>query len=112
MRSKDPKVRYDDLVRHQRKKLQEYAAREIVYADDLLQWYKIKKREIPDDEYRAVAFWKNREWVRKPGALNMLYDLYVRVVHELPEPIPEIAFDCLAYRFRVYAVGLRQGGFD
>jgi hypothetical protein len=112
MRSKDPKVRYDDLIRHQRKKLEDYAAQGIRYADDLLWWYRDMKREIPDDEYRVVAFFKNREYLRKPGSLNLLYTLYIRIVAELPEATPEIAFDYLSYLFKMYAVALRQGGFD
>jgi hypothetical protein len=78
----------------------------------LLWWYRAKQREIPDDEYRAVAFFKNKEFQRKPGSLTLLYTMYGRVLRELPEPTPEIAFDYLAYRFRMYAVGLKQGGFD
>ena len=67
---------------------------------------------MPDDEYRGVSFFKNREDLRKPGSLTLLYSIYVRVIRELPEPTPEIALDYLAYRFKVYAVALREGGFD
>ena len=112
MRSRDPKARYDYLVRHERKELEEYAAKEIEYADDLLLWYRLKKREIPDDEYRAAAFFINREFLRKPGSLNLLYSTYARIIPELPKPTRETAFDYLAYRFRMYAAALKQGGFD
>jgi hypothetical protein len=50
MRSRDPDARYHEQVRRQRKVLEEYAAHEIEYADDLLMWYKIKKLDMPDDE--------------------------------------------------------------
>ena len=58
LRSRDLETRYHEQVRRQRKALEEYAAHEIEFADDLLLWYKIKKLDMPDDEYRAVAFLK------------------------------------------------------
>ncbi|MFP3041638.1 hypothetical protein LQZ19_07410 [Treponema primitia] len=112
MRSKDPETRYHDQVRKQRKALEEYAAHEIEWADDLLTWYRAKKMDMPDDEYRAVAFFKNHEYLRKPGSLTLLYSMYKRCMAELPEPTPEIAFDLLAFRFRMYAETLWQGGYD
>jgi hypothetical protein len=112
MKRRDPETRYKELLRKQNKELVEHATREIGFAGDLLEWYRLKKREIPGDEYRAVAFFLNREYARKPGALTLLYSIYSRMIQELPEPEPEIAFDYLAYRFRVYAIALRQGGFD
>jgi hypothetical protein len=112
MKRKDPETRYTELLRKQKKELAEYAAKEIGFAGDLLDWYRLKKREIPGDEYRGAAFFLNREYARKPGSLTLLYLIYVRMIQELPEPEPKIAFDYLAYRFRVYAIALRQGGFD
>jgi hypothetical protein len=112
MKRRDPETRYKELLRKQNKELEEYATSEIGFASDLLDWYRLKKREIPDDEYRGVAFFLNREYSRKPGSLTLLYSIYVRVIRELPEPVPEIAFDYLAYRFKVYADALRKGGFD
>jgi hypothetical protein len=98
-------------VRRQEKILEEFAGHEIEWADDLLLWYRTRKREIPDDEYRAVAFFKNREYLRKPGSLTLLYSLYQRMARELPPAAREIAFDLLAYRYHVYAVALEKGGF-
>jgi hypothetical protein len=31
---------------------------------------------------------------------------------ELPEPTPEIAFDLLAFRYKMYAEALWRGGYD
>jgi hypothetical protein len=106
-----PEERYRENIRHEQKILEEYAAHEIEWADDLLMWYRAKNREIPDDEYRAVVFFKNREYVHKPGSLTLLYSMYRRCLDELPELAQEIAFDLLAYRFKVYAVTLEKGGF-
>jgi hypothetical protein len=106
-----PEERYKDNIRKQQHILEEFAAHEIEWADDLLLWYRIRKQEIPDDEYQAAAFFKNREYVGKPGSLTLLYSMYQRCLDELPEPAKEIAFDLLAYRFKLYAVTLEKGGY-
>jgi hypothetical protein len=106
-----PGERYKENVRKQQHILEEFAAREIEWADDLLLWYRMKKREIPDDEYRAVAFFKNREYLHKPGSLTLLYSMYTRMAKELPPSTRETAFDLLAYRYHVYAVTLEKGGY-
>jgi hypothetical protein len=111
MRRKDPEERYRENIRHQQKILEEYAAHEIEWADDLLLWYRLKKQEIPDDEYRAVAFFKNNEYLRKPGSLTLLYSMYRRLIEELPEPTKETAFDLVAFRYKIYARTLDKGGF-
>jgi hypothetical protein len=107
-----PEERYKDNIRKQQQTLEEFAAHEIEWADDLLMWYRIKKLDMPDDEYRAVAFFKNREYLHKPGSLTLLYSMYLRCLDELPKPTKEIAFDLLAYRFKMYAVTLAKGGYD
>jgi len=111
MRIKDIEARYHDKVRHEQKILEDYAAHEIEWADDLLLWYKAKQRVIPDDQYRAVAFFKNREYLMKPGSLTLLYAMYRKLTQELPHPDKEIAFDWLAYRYTVYALALEKGGY-
>jgi hypothetical protein len=107
-----PEERYKDTIRKQQQILEEFAAHEIEWADDLLMWYRIKKLDMPDDEYRAAAFFKNREYLRKPGSLTLLYAMYLRCCRELPEYTREIAFDLLAFRFRMYAEVLKTGGYD
>jgi hypothetical protein len=106
-----PEERYKEKLFRQKKILEEFANHEIEWADDLLRWYRAKKREIPDDEYRAVVFFKNKEYLRKPGSLTLLYSMYRRMLEELPPATREIAFNLLAYRFHVYAVTLEKGGF-
>ncbi|GHU12353.1 hypothetical protein FACS1894161_0410 [Spirochaetia bacterium] len=112
MRKRDPEARYRERVGRQQKILEDFAAREIEWADDLLLWYRIRKQEIPDDQYRAVAFFKNREYLDKPGSLTLLHEMYLRCIRKLPEFAKEIAFDLLAYRFRMYAEVLKKGGFS
>jgi hypothetical protein len=111
-RRRTPEERYKDNIRKQQQTLGEFAAHEIEWADDLLLWYRVKKTDIPDDEYRAAAFFKNREYLHKPGSLTLLYEMYRRCCRELPEYTKEIAFDLLAFRFRMYAEVLKTGGFD
>jgi hypothetical protein len=108
----DPETRYKLNMRKQQKILEEFAAHEIEWADDLLLWYRLKKKEISDDEYRAVAFFKNREYLSKPGSLTLTYEMYLRCCRELPEYKREIAFDLLAFRFKMYAEVLNAGGFS
>jgi hypothetical protein len=110
MRKVDWAERYQYNIRRQRRALEEYAAHEIEWADDLLLWYRLRKQEIPDDEYRAVAYFKNKEYLGKPGSLTLLYSMYEQMMKELPPPTKEIAFDLVAFRFKMYAAGLEKEG--
>jgi hypothetical protein len=112
MRSRDPETRYRENIRHEQKILEEFAAHEIEWADDLLLWYRAKKLDMPDDEYRAASFFKNREYLMKPGSLTLLYSMYRQMLKELPPATKENAFDLLAYRYHAYAVTLEKGGFS
>jgi hypothetical protein len=112
MKRRTPETRYRENSRRQQNALEVFVTKEIEWADDLLLWYKLQKQEIPDDEYRAVAFFKNREFLMKPGSLTLLYKMYRRCIKELPPVTKEIAFDLLAYRFKMYAAVLKTGGFD
>ena len=111
MRRKSPEDKYRDKLRKQQKALEEFAAHEIEYADDLLLWYRVKKRDIPDDAYRGVAYFMNREFHKKPGSLTMLFRLYNQLKDELPPPTRELAFDLLSYRYKRYGQSLIEGGY-
>jgi hypothetical protein len=112
MRCRDPETQYRERLRHEQQALEDFAAHEIEFADDLLLWYKLKKHDIPDDEYRAVVFFKNREFRTKPGSLSLLFSLYQRMNRELPGVTKENAFYLLAYRYKMYAITLSKGGYD
>ncbi len=112
MKRQTAEDKYLERVKKQQKTLEEYAEHEIEFADDLLLWYKIRKQEIPDDEYRACAFFKNKEYLRKPGSLTLLYQMYLRCIRELPPSTKETAFDLLRYRYKVYTQVLEKGGFS
>jgi hypothetical protein len=112
MRRRTPEDRYYDNVRRQQRTLEEFAAHEIEWASDLLLWYRAKKQEMPEDEYRACAFFKNREFLHKPGSLTLLYSMYLRCCKELPEATKELAFDLLRYRYKLYARTLNERSFS
>jgi hypothetical protein len=112
MRRRTPEERYQYSIRKQQKTLEEFAAHEIEWADDLRLLYSLRKQDMPDDEYRSYAFFKNREYLRKPGALTLLYHTYLRCMKELPASTKETAFDLLCYRYRMYAHVLKSGGYD
>ena len=112
MKRRAPEKRYKDSLRKQQETLEEFSKHEIQWAEDLMYWYKIQKKEIPDDEYRACAFFLNKEYVRKPGSLTLLYEMYLRFYKELPQVTKENAFDILCFHFRMYAKVLKTGGFS
>ena len=107
-----PEERYQYSVRKQQKTLEEFASHEIEWAENLMYWYRLQKKDMPDDEYRACTFFENKEFLRKPGSLTLLYEMFLRCIRELPEVTKELAFDLLAYRFRMYANVLKAGGYD
>ena len=112
MRRRTVEEKYSYNIRKQRKTLEEYAEHEIEWADDLMHWYRLRKEEIADDEYRACAFFKNKEYQRKPGSLTLLYQMFLRCCSELPSVTKENAFDILRFRFKMYAQVLKAGGFS
>ncbi|MDR2542887.1 MAG: hypothetical protein LBC80_05495 [Treponema sp.] len=112
MRRRTPEERYRDNIRKQQITLEEFAAHEIEWADHLMLWYRLKKVDMPDDEYRACAFFLNKEYLRKPGSLTLLYEMYQRCYKELPQVTKENAFDILCFQFKMYAKVLKTGGFD
>jgi len=112
MRHRTQEERYLYNVRKQQATLEEFASQEIEWADDLMLWYSIRKEEMPDDQYRAVAYFKNNEYLRKPGSLTLLYEVFLQCIKELPEPTKETAFHLMAYRYKAYAMALKKGGFS
>lgn len=112
MRRRTIEEKYKDNIRKQQKTLEEYAEHEIEWAGDLIAWYRIRNEEIADDEYRACAFFMNKEYLRKPGSLTLLYEMYMRCFWELPQVTNENAFDILRFRFKMYAQVLKTGGYD
>jgi len=111
MKKFSPEERYKYNIRIQQKKLEDFAEHEIEWAGHLTKWYGRKKEDMPFDEYRACAFFLNKEYLRKPGSLTLLYELYLRFPNELPQITKENAFDILCFEFKMYAKTLEKGGF-
>jgi hypothetical protein len=112
VRRKTPEEKYQGRINKQDKKLEEFAIDQTEWAQNLIYWYGIKKMEIPDNEYRACAFFINKEYQRKPGSLTLLYYMNKRCFEELPKVTKENAFSYLAYQFKCYAEVLRTGGIS
>ena len=106
-----PEQRYQYNIRKQEKTLEEFAEQEVEWADHLMYWHRLRNEDMPDDVYLACAFLKNKEFLRNPGSLTLLYEMYLRCLNELPECTKELAFDLLAYRFKMYSKVLQTGGF-
>ncbi|MDR2900743.1 MAG: hypothetical protein LBV20_04410 [Treponema sp.] len=104
--------RYQERVKKQQKKLEDFAEFEIGNAQSLLEWYQRQQKDMPDDEYRAVVFFKNKEYLRKAGSLTLLYKMYLRCLRELPRSTKELVFDLMRYRYKVYCHVLEKGGFS
>jgi len=109
---KTPEERYKANVWKQQKTLEQYAEHEIEWAEHLISWYRIRKEEMPIEQYRACAFFLNKEFCKKPGSLTLCYEMYLRLMKELPEVTKEIAFELLCFRYKSYANVLKTGGFD
>jgi len=111
IRRRTPEDRYKLNISKQQKTLEEFALHELEWANDLMLWYKIKNRDMPDDEYRACAFFQNKEYTKKAGSLTLLYEVYLRCIAELPKVTRENAFDLLRFQFKLYAKTLEKGGY-
>jgi hypothetical protein len=111
-RRKTPEERYKENIRKQQKTLEEFAAHEMEWANDLLLWYRYKRLEMPEDEYRGCSYFLNKEFSHKPGSLTLLYQMFIRLENELPETNKENAFDLLRFRYKTYAKVLGIGGYD
>ena len=112
MKRKTVVEKYFEKIQRQKELLEEFICYETDWAKDLIKWYKIKKKEIPDDEYRACAYFINKEYLHKTGSLTLLYQMFDRCNKELPECNRENAFDLLRFKYKMYAKSLKEGGFD
>jgi hypothetical protein len=108
---KNPEAKYFEHTRRQREALEEYAKREEESAGDLLLWYTLRKEEMPADEYRAAAFFTNREYVQKPGSLTLCYVACKGMEREQLALTRENALRLLAWRFKMYCAVLEKGGY-
>jgi hypothetical protein len=111
MKRRTVQEKYNYNIRKQQKTLEEFAEYEFEWSGYLMFWYKCRKDEMPDDVYRAYAFFQNREYLKKPGSLTLLYKMYVRCNKELPSVTKENAFDILVFKYKMFTKVLETGGF-
>jgi hypothetical protein len=102
--------KYKYKIKKQQNILEEFAEYEYEWAGDLMRWYEVKKIDMPEDEYRACGFFRNREYRNKLGSLTLLYQMWLRCENELPEVTREMAFDILRFKYKMYAEVLKKGG--
>jgi hypothetical protein len=110
-RRRTAEERYIFNNRKQQKKLEDFLLHEAEWAENLLLWYRIKKIDVPYDEYRGCAYFINKEYEKKPGSLTLLYKMYLQCRDEQPEVTKENAFDILRYNFKMYSKVLTTGGY-
>jgi hypothetical protein len=111
MRFKSVEERYWYHLRKEREMLDDFTGTERDAAETLLLSYKLQKRDVPDDIYRAVCFFMNAEYKTKPKALVELYFADQKLIAELREASKERALDLLCYRYQVYGAILLQEGY-
>jgi len=112
MRGRQLAERYYHNLRKQQAALEKFAAHETEWASDLISWYRARKEDMPDDEYRACAYFINKEYLSKPGSLTLCYEMHQRTLEEFPKFEKEFAFDLLRYRYKCYSYALQKGGFS
>jgi hypothetical protein len=110
-RRRTAEERYEFNKRLEQRKLEEFVTHKTEWADHLLLWYRLKKVDMPDDEYRACAYFINKEFSKKPGSLTLLYKMYLQCKKDMPEITKENAFDILRYEYKMFAKVLTTGGF-
>ena len=103
--------RYQDGINQQKIKLDDFISHETEWANDLIVWYRCKKLDMPDDEYRGCAYFLNKEYLKKAGSLTLLYETHLRCEADLPEFTKESAFDLVRYKYKTYAHVLSKGGY-
>jgi hypothetical protein len=112
MRFKNVDERYNYTYRKEHALLEQYANDKRMFADGLIDIYKMDGREIPDDIYRACVFFINSEYNTKPGSLWSLYEASEKFHKENPHTPKERFMDKLCYEFQLMAQVLEDGGFN
>ena len=108
---RDPETRIRYAARNEIAAVARFIKQETDAAETLSEWCRISHFDLPDDEYRAVAFFRNAEYKTKRGSLALLYETRRRLDRELPHSTKETAVDITRYRFKVFCAALQTGGF-
>jgi hypothetical protein len=102
--------RYNDRMRKQRRELEEFLAEEKRWCEYLPLWHRINKRELDDEVYRAVLYFRYESYLKAPAALSLLYAAYKSVYEELRKSALREGLEAVIYRFRTYYHLLKKEG--
>jgi hypothetical protein len=82
--------------------LDEFVEDEKLMADALLVRYQCQDRDVPEDIYRAIAFFLNEEYKSWLELEITLYELRNKIMRTVKLENKEQAMDALCYRYQVY----------
>jgi hypothetical protein len=111
MRFANPEEKYRFKTRKERKVLSDFLTEETVIAQALINRFRQRHIEPPDDVYRGLAYFINEEWAAKAGSLCLLYETKRQVQADMPPVTRETAIDQVCYVFKMYCAVLTKEGF-
>jgi hypothetical protein len=112
MRFANPTEKYRFKTRKERRILSEFLKDETIMAKAVMDMFRLKHIEPPDDVYRGLAYFINEEWAAKAGSLCLLYETKRRVQADMPPVTKENAIDQVCYVFKMYSAVLAKEGFN
>jgi hypothetical protein len=111
MRFANSEEKYRFKTRKERTILSDFLTEETIIAQALMNMFRQKHIEPPDDVYRGLAYFINEEWVTKAGSLCLLYETKRQVQAKMPPVTKETALDQVCYFFKMYCAVLAKEGF-
>jgi hypothetical protein len=111
MRFANPEEKYRFKTRKERRILSDFLTEETVMARAVMNRFRQKHSDPPDDVYRGLAYFINEEWATKAGSLCLLYETKRQVQADMPPVTKETAIDQVCYVFKMYYAVLAKEGF-
>ncbi|WP_026043416.1 hypothetical protein [Treponema primitia] len=111
MRFANPMEKHRFKTRKERRILSDFLTEETIMAKAVMNMFRQKHIDPPDDVYRGLAYFINEEWAAKAGSLFLLYETKRRVQTNMPPVTKEIALDQMCYFFKMYCAVLAKEGF-
>jgi hypothetical protein len=111
MRFANPAEKHRFKTRKERKILSDFLKEETIMAQAVMNRFRQRRIDLPDDVYRGLAYFINEEWATKAGSLCLLYETKRRVQADMPPVTKENAIDQVCYVFKMYCAVLAKEGF-
>jgi hypothetical protein len=111
MRFADPTEKHRFKTRKERKILSDFLNEETIMAQTVMNMFRQKHIDPPDDVYRGMTYFINEEWATKAGSLCLLYETKRDVQAKMPPVTKENAIDQVCYFFKIYCAVLAKEGF-